>query len=489
MKNRFVYRALLGAAAFCSALTISHFSIESAHAERVGTKASKRVVIKAMKKQIAKKGLVAAPPVDQSLKAQKKKKKKRSVRISSDLNSAAVSGQPPLLVEMPQIGPKNIFWRDGVIDALASQSPEPSQCSEFFFGENDGDSGGMGACHMAETVGRSFQSILESQSSSCYMKNFPTEANVAAGAVAVRSGELPEGGITKLFAPPAGDSARLVKVNVTGEQEGAQTVFIRVASQGQNSAAGNMYEAKLWFCSGSDQNPNGSDSMVISKNGQMIVSNVSEDLFSEDARIHSSEVKGVLTMQGNRVVFDASKARTAQLASVEQNGRYFVTNLSITAANKIFLKARENREDGLSRRYVISRFSGNGADSLRFLEGAFAEDNDHFSFLGATEYRGSYYASAPDSALIEEADAFDFDTDEFFSEAPPSGEFSVDESCSATADIEIDMDMSHPVLQASVSECRPALENMHFCFDDQEVRAAEQGFFSACSFNDGPPEE
>jgi hypothetical protein len=238
MGKRFVTNSMLGAAALCSALTIGLFSSEAAHAERVGAYASKRAVIVAIKEKLRRKGFAAAPSVKQSLRAQNKKKKKRSVRISSDLNVAAVSGQPPLLVAMPLIGPTNIFWAPGVIDALASQSASPEQCGEFFFGENDGDSGGLGACRMAENVGRSFQSILESQSSSCYMKNFPTEENVAAGAVVVDSGTLPEGGITKLFAPPAGESARVVKVNVTGEQEGDQTVFIRVASQAQNTAAG-----------------------------------------------------------------------------------------------------------------------------------------------------------------------------------------------------------------------------------------------------------
>src|SRR5262249_57518145 len=99
---------------------------------------------------------------------------------------------------------------------------------------------------MAQDLAQSFGHVLQAENSLCYMRNVPTQANLASGGLVVVSGELPAGGIRHLFAVQD-DAERLVEVQVTGEEED-QRVMLRVASATANAAAGNLYAVDLYFC-------------------------------------------------------------------------------------------------------------------------------------------------------------------------------------------------------------------------------------------------
>ncbi|RIL06368.1 MAG: hypothetical protein DCC75_10900, partial [Proteobacteria bacterium] len=120
---------------------------------------------------------------------------KRSYSRPGNLRRKDVSGTAPTLASIPGSDISELFWREGVIDALASGQPNPEACGEFHAGQQDGESGGLGACHLTESVGRAFEDLVSSETSQCYMKNFPTETNLRAGAVVPVSGEFPNGKI------------------------------------------------------------------------------------------------------------------------------------------------------------------------------------------------------------------------------------------------------------------------------------------------------
>jgi hypothetical protein len=89
--------------------------------------------------------------------------------------AAAVSGTPPALVDIPAASVKDVFWRSGVVDRIGTGVPAPSDCNEFIWGSADGQSGGIDACHMAESLGRSLASLLEGETALC----MPTSGSAA----------------------------------------------------------------------------------------------------------------------------------------------------------------------------------------------------------------------------------------------------------------------------------------------------------------------
>src|SRR6185295_16949535 len=134
-------------------------------------------------------------------------------------------------------------------------------------GGTDGQSGGMGACHMAEGVGYSLGDILGGDTSLCYMKRFPTRANLSAGALSLLDGAFPGDDPSRLFSVPGGSTSRVVKVSVSGEKEGAHDVFLRVHGEDENQAAGDLYAVDLWYCGGAPQ-PKGFDHIRITEAGE-----------------------------------------------------------------------------------------------------------------------------------------------------------------------------------------------------------------------------
>jgi hypothetical protein len=419
---------------------------------------------------LRRKGLATLPSVSQALAG--------GTPAAGHL-AADVVGTPPALVTIPDLSVADLFWAPGVLDAIVGGSPSPSDCGQFWAGTQDGESGGMGACHMAENVGYTFGDILSGETSLCYMKAFPTPANIASGAVTLVDGSFPGHDPTRLFSVPGGSQSRVVKVDVTGDQDGAQTVFIRVYSTGENRAAGDLYAADLWFCPQGQSDPRGFNSVRIGSDGQFSY----EDDGTEPMGSHADAVTGFVSFSDGQIAYDTTRSRQAQ-GSWAGTGGSSKSDHEIDPDDTMASKARNDYGGNVDKSYTVSSFSGSDADGLRFLAGAFKEVDSTgggVPFVGAAEFRSTYYAAAPGSALVSRLSAVDLASDDFYA-APASVTVDVSSfSCTAAADVEVALDFTNAEAQAVKQTCEHQLwQHMQFCENDPTVQAASTAFQSAC---------
>ncbi len=394
---------------------------------------------------------------------------------SSVLTPRDVSGTPPSLLDLAGGSVSEVFWTPGVVSAIAAGTANESQCRQFFKGANDGESGGLGACFMAQSVGFSFQDILHGETALCYMKNAPTQANIDAGGISLVSGSLPGGDITKLFSVPAGSANRVVKVPT-----GPQTIFVRVYSQQNNTKRGNVFAYDLWFCNGEAQTTE-IQRLSVSQAGQFR----SETLGISDSdgtTISNTVVTAFVKVQGSQLVFDDTKDRNAANTFGDQYQGLLVFTSDGDVRSKVF-----DRFGGDTRKaYTLAQVSaGSTIQSLRFLRGAYKDvslRSPAGGFSMATQYRDTYYASAPTESLLSDLANVDLATDAFYQSfsAPVFDTTGFD--CSSTADIVLNMDLTNPTLQQAVSGCEQVgFEGGDFCSSDQLVAQAASNYSSACS--------
>jgi hypothetical protein len=395
--------------------------------------------------------------------------------------NSAVSGTAPTFLEIATLGADNVFWRSGVISAIGSGTPSSEQCSELFNSSSDGQSGGFAACYMNQNVGYSLSEIQRSGTTLCYMKNFPTEAVQAAGAIAVTSGSLPGGDITRLFTTPNGSRARVVKI-LAGTGDEVSSIYIRVASNAQNEAAGNQYKFEFWSCdNGAEAEPQEYETTKITSGGEYISTSV--HTYGENGR-GTATVRGFLERQGTDLVFNPSRDRTAVFGGSEssQGGdRVYRASVTVSSGNVITSKVRDGNGAGPRKSYSVARFTGEGLSSLRFLEGATKEENSEYSFSAAVEYRDTYYAAAPSSEFSADISSVNFSTDSFYEtelSIPSMGSV----SCSATPDISLTLDMANAAMEAVRVGCegdRLDGDSVQFC-QSTAVSAAAARYASVC---------
>jgi hypothetical protein len=470
MRNKIQYKSL--AAGLLTALTMATISMPAVDCF-AANKSPKKVNTVKLREKFKKKGLQVAPSAEKAIRAKKSK--------SSDAPmTSAVSGTPPALTSIPSLDVKNVFWREGVIDGIISGTPTEEQCNEFWTGSSDGQSGGFGACHLAESVGHSLELMNESGTSLCYMKNFPSAKNLASGGVEVVSGKL-EGGISKIFAPPSG-SPKIVKVKVTGFEEEGQSspdedVFIKVYKQSDKV----IYKVDLWFCQQGEIR--GRDSISIADNGNF--KSITENNDQQGA--FTATVTGRVQLASGRVDFDPSVNRKA-FASFSGTEGSFKSAIEISSENIISMKTYDSFGGTTRLSNMLTRFSGTSPENISFLDGAFRQIfGENESFEGAAEWRNSYYSTTEESELLSKVKTEEaIQTDEFYNTAPAS-EFDLSRlSCDANPDVELKLDMSNPTLRESVSVCedRP-FRNMQFCQNNESVGQAMQNYANACL--SGPP--
>lgn len=430
-----------------------------AAAARRAKRAHRRLV-----RAVRRKGLASLPSVSGALASQ------------GAGQGADVVGVPPTLAAIAAGDPTQLFWRPGVVAAIAAGSATQQQCNEFWAGGTDGASAGLGACRMAENLGQSFGRILQSENSLCYMRNFPTPANVRAGGVALVSGTLPGHDITRLFSvPPNAD--RVVEVQVTGEDRD-QRVMLRVANADANAAAGDLYQVDIWFC---PLTPGGAvrgvDHVTLASSGALTVL---ENEGNDDGSVSVNAVTGWVIGSGPGATWDTSQGRTADVAWGGQYGT-FKSAVEITG-DEIHTRAWSVFGGGDWKSYTATRFSGTGSTDLRFLSGAFEERSGSQTNGGTAEYRDPQYVAAPGLDLVAEVGGVDLLTDPFFGTAPAMP--TVDAtgfSCDTTADVVVALDFANPAVAAVKAACEgQRLDGIQFCETDPSISSAEQSFASAC---------
>lgn len=343
-----------------------------AQAARRARKAHKRLV-----RAGRRKGLASLPAVSGALASH------------AAGQGADVVGTPPALVDIADGDPSTIFWRPGVVAAIAGGTPTPEQCGEFWAGQTDGVSAGLGACRMAERVGQSFGRILQSENSLCYMRRFPTPENVAAGGVQVVSGDLPGDNITHLFrVPPAAD--RVGEVRVSGQEKADERVLLRVASAAANHAAGNLYKVDIWFCPTDPAGAvRGVDHLTLDTSGRLLVL---EGEGNDDSSVSAATVTGYVVGDGPGAAWDTTRARTADVLYGRSDGTF---KSSVEIADDVIRTWSWEIFGGDWRSFTATRFSGSGPTDVRFLAGAFAETSGAQSNVGTAEYRDPIYVAAP----------------------------------------------------------------------------------------------
>ena len=196
---------------------------------------------------------------------------------------------------------------------------------------------------------------------------------------------------------------------------------------------------------------------------------------------NSSKYLDKLITQGNKLSFDPNSKRQAEVASVNDQSKFFKSFLEI-ANNKIKNKNLDSFGSDVRKAYNVARYSGANIQTLRFVEGGVKDDN----FQAITEFRGTSYRAAPENTEFnQDLNAVDLDTDSFYLSSP-----SVDTSdlatfdCAAEADVVVTMDMGNEQLQEFVADCEgQRLNGMNFCNEDSDISNAEQNFNSACFQN------
>lgn len=367
-----------------------------------------------------------------------------------------------------------------VVDSLNSGSPSQQACDEFLAGDIDGESGGLGACHLAESVGYSYSTIVRGGISMCLIKSLPSTKNVKSGGVTINSGTLPAGGIEQLFSTPSGSTPRIVKVSVTGgmvDDNKPKIIYVEVPAKSDLDASKNYYQANLWFCDEAGTTLRGYDNLSFSSALKFISNNTG---FTREG-ISSSIVSGQLAKSGNKLVWNTALSRFALASRVDDNGKKFKSNLEITKANFIKLNRYDIVEDRNSKGYLVTKFTGNNAESLKFLSGAYKEIHRDRPFTSASEYQGPFYAIDTNNTLLDDVDAVSLDTE--FYNTDPQVDFDTNKySCATVPDISVTMDVGNETVKSSAGQCdKQDLENMHFCHDDPEVKQAEENFKQKCA--------
>lgn len=395
-----------------------------------------------------------------------------------------VSGTPPKISEIPRLDVSALFWRDGVIDRIVDGEPSAEDCNEFWSGNNDGHSGGMNACYMTQQVGYSFEHLLASGMSRCFLTNAPTVENFEGGGISLVSGELPEGDVTKVFDSPEGETSRIVKVQITGfddEQErdsaydgASQTIYVRVYSQSENEQEKNQAKYDLWFCSDNQSTTTESEQLVIKDSGEFSSSSFGRD--------YQATLTAFLKEEGESLVFDETKSRIIS-ALFSNDDFYFNSHISFNSSNELTVKSIDRDDFGTRYSYSKALIQGASIGDVRYLAGGYKDkfkNSNSDNFKAFTEYRDSLYTSTENSEYQQQINSFDFSKDNFYDKAP---RLSQGESfdCTANADVVVGMDFSQESMQAVRDLCEgERLDGMNYCRNSDSLEYIEDDFYDYC---------
>ncbi len=394
--------------------------------------------------------------------------------------SLHVSGIPPLLTEITSAKVDTYFW-NGLINTIKNTSAAniTDEMRNKFYGGVTGGPGGHGTCFQAQSVGESFDRMIEAGTSMCYMRKVPK----AATGVTISAGTARD-----LFAQTADD--KVVKVAVTGDPHGDNSdVWIKVYGSG---SAGANYNVDLWFCDGSTVR--GYEKILINKEtGVFSATHTGKDTWDGSSYVFQSTVSAALTVGADgSVVFDTSKDRTADAYfgkvggsgsdSGVYKGRVVVNDKDWIYAKRYnkysFTDHNNTAQTSIDKNYSISAFSGDSLKKLRFLQAAFkgygSWGNDSHSYSGASEYQDTHYVAIASSDLKTEADTMNFSTDTFYTSlAAPTYDASA-HSCSATPTHTVSINMADAAMLAVSTECEAErFRDYNMCWTS-DIQAAQR---------------
>ncbi len=394
---------------------------------------------------------------------------------SSSFKTQAVSGTPPTLSELGSADAAEIYFVPGVTQRLLDGNPTESDCSQVFASSIDGQSGGMAACRAAQNVGEAMGTVLQSETTLCYMKGFPRAAAVDRSVASVSRGALPSGGWTGLFDTPEARD-RVIKISLPSE-DGETAIYFRVKSAASNLSTGYQYRAEFYACEGGNSPQEAQTISIGSDNSYQI-----ESVGTGGSGIFRSAVLGKVRADGSRIVFDTSAPRSAETSFVQREAGNAFKSEVVIEEGKITNRHFATRGSEQNKGFALSGYSGDSMSSLRFAEGAFKEEfsreSESFRFSGAIEYRDTGYRAAPDSALVSRIPA---ELDDAFYQNPPEEPTPSTFDCTnVTADVSIELNLESARMQQIAQNCEGnRFESRNFC-SAEKMNAINEAYFNHC---------
>jgi hypothetical protein len=314
---------------------------------------------------------------------------------------------------------------------------------------------------MAQNTGQSFGQMLQNANTMCYMKGI---ASVSSGVTVTK------GGVAASEAFTQGSSDKTVVVHVQNMQNGGggggggpTSMDVHFKVFGTNSVTSDVYKAELYFFGNGSVNQSEVVSVTRSSGAFTDTSTGSDHL--------STILAHLKTDSSGSLAFDLSQDRNSS-SMYSGQGSVFKSDVTITGDNKILAKSYSNSTWGVGKNYSISTFAGDSLKNLQFLSAGYKGENSSTyngqSFtntnVAGIEYHDTYYASV-DSDLKTQAGLIDFSTDSFYSSGLTlsSPDYSAYD-CSASGDVEINMDFSSEGVSALQTKCEgDRFDNYDLC--------------------------
>lgn len=402
----------------------------------------------------------------------------------SSATLAAVSGTPPAVIDINDIGSNNVFWRSGTIEGLLSTPADTSKCGEFFISSTDGESAGYEGCNTVEDLGYTFEPLLRSGTNLCYARNLPTQTNVDSGVVTVVSGTLPDDKIANVFTTPSGSTARTVKLSFTSGGQASRTAFIEIAASDTNVSKGAHFSYRYWLCGSNSEGVQVKvyETAQVKLDGTVVVTRVGDDNYGT----FNASTSGRLRVESGSLEYDPTVTRTADIRylSISEMNR-FKASLSASSGGLFqerFLNLYRGR---LSKKYFEANVDGTTLQDLRVKDLAFKdilteEDSSVRNFSGGIEYRDSGYRSAPTNTLVSSVAEADLTTT-FYDDIGTVTFDSSDYSCTATPDIELAVNLDATGAQTLVSECSDETDQVNnFCREADGLMSILNNYSTTC---------
>lgn len=382
-----------------------------------------------------------------------------------------VEGVPPYLLYIDTSAKVDTFFFNGLIETITDNGSATADEAQEFFGSTDDGPSGQGGCRMAQSVGESIGRMLQSGTSTCYMKG----ATRAANGITVTGAEK-----ATLFDQTAEDKNIKVSVVNMGDED---DMFVHIRVYGTNSVGSDVYKVQLFFCSDNVSDPNSREIVTVNRNSGEYTA---EHHKHQGAELGREVVTGYLTSSGGSIQFDPSKIREANSHWSSTWGTY-KGKIQITGEDRIYAwrynSFTSGMTTGIDKNYSIADFSGSGLSTLRFLQAAYKGISkwgaDTHNYSGATEYRNTFYAAAMDNELLPFVTSYSFAGDSFFSSLTvPTPNFN-DLDCGESVDAEVGMDFSAPAIVDLQATCEAdRYDNYSMCWND-DIATAQQYVFSS----------
>jgi hypothetical protein len=382
------------------------------------------------------------------------------IAANPDASLALADSDAPIVKELTNSLTDKYFFDNSVaaLNAVADQNAWNNLSSAAKakirgdFRSTDGYAGGEGACRMMQQTGQAVDQIIQSGTTSCFLKEIPS---AAAGGTWTKSDGSALENPKSAFSQTEND--KITRVHIKNFSENGQTMSFYVFAKisGRNTVGSGKYKAQLYFCNdltgtpmAGDEGPGGLPSFEVDTTTGVFTASEANSNYS--AVVTSSIKVG----SDGKLAFDLTKERKAESKSSYQ-GQTSKNGFTITPDNQV-INREFNEGSGFSNKnYSLARITGNGTQNLRFIEGAYkgegTQNSFSFNYSGAAKFEAFYKADSNHPYISALPSSLSSDT--FYATptitAPDLSGF----KCDATPDIIGEADFSVTEMKAVAESC------------------------------------